>query len=121
MTRKLLLVFLVGILMAGAIVYYKFFSAKTSFAAERKYFYVRTGHANRQAVLDALQSDSILSNTNDFEWLASRMDYWENIKPGRYQIKKGASVFDVAKKLRSGDHRIKRVVWEKWDASHEVF
>jgi UPF0755 protein len=104
MIRKLILLLLLGIVLAAGISYYKFFSPKTGFEADRKYLYIRTNYATKQAVLDSLRSDSILTNTNDFEWLAGKMDYWEKIKPGRYQIKKGASVFEVVKKLRSGDH-----------------
>ncbi|CAN5414251.1 endolytic transglycosylase MltG [soil metagenome] len=103
MIKKILLFLLVAFLLVAGIVYYKFLAPKTNFAGNKKYLYVRTNHATKQAVLDSLVSDSIITNTSDFEWLAGRLDYWQKIKPGRYQISSGASVLDVVRKLRNGD------------------
>jgi UPF0755 protein len=113
MIRKILLFIVVGILLVAGVLYYKFLSPKTNFAAGKKYLYIRTIHATRQAVIDSLVSDSILSNVSDFEWLAAKMNYWEKIKPGRYQIPKGASVLDVLRKLRNGDHNPVNLVINK--------
>ncbi|MES2645242.1 MAG: endolytic transglycosylase MltG [Bacteroidota bacterium] len=104
MIKKIFLVILVAILLVSALTWYKFLSPKTAFAGERKYLYIRTSQATKQAVLDSIATDSILSNPSDFEWLAEKMDYWQRIKPGRYQIKQGESVLDIVRKLRNGSH-----------------
>jgi UPF0755 protein len=102
MGRKILLGIIAIIIVFGAIAAYKFLAPQTGFSGNRKYLYIRTG-ATKQAVLDSIKSDSILKNESDFEFLAKRADYWEHIKPGRYLITKGMSVFKVVRKLRSGD------------------
>lgn len=104
MIRKLILIFIAGILLVAGIGYYKFLSPKTQFSGERKFLYIRTNHATKQAVLDSLVADSMVSNINDFVWLGDRMQYWENIKPGKYLVKKGESIYSIVKKLRTGNH-----------------
>jgi UPF0755 protein len=104
MIKRIFVIILIAILLVSAITWYKFLSSKTNFAGDRKYLYISTKHATKQAVLDSLTTDSILSNPSDFAWLAEKMDYWQKIKPGRYQIKKGESVLDVVRKLRNGSH-----------------
>jgi UPF0755 protein len=37
-----------------------------------------------------------------FAWLAGRMDYWQKIKAGKYEIKKGSSLLDIVRMLRNG-------------------
>lgn len=113
MARKIILFLLAGILLFAGIIYYKFFSSKTDFSGERKFLYIRSDAATRQAVLDSLSGDSIVTNLHDFDWLAGKMGLWEKIKPGKYRIDKGASVFAVAKKLRSGDQVQVRLVINK--------
>lgn len=101
MTRKIILLVLAAIVIFGAIAVYKFFGPQTGFAGNRKYLHIRTD-ATRQAILDSLKADSIVKNTGDFEMLANRVDYWQHIKPGRYLVPKGMSIFRLVKKLRSG-------------------
>ena len=100
--RRIILILLALVVVAGGVAAYKFLAPQTGFDGNRKYLYIRTG-ATKQAVLDSIRRDSILVNPGDFDWLAGRADYWEHIKPGRYLVKKGTSVFKLVKKLRSGD------------------
>ena len=104
MIKKLLLVIVVLAGIVAAVGWYKFRMPKTGFDTGFKFLYIRSNAANKQAVLDSVIGGNIVTSVNDFNWLAARMGYWEKIKPGRYRIKKGESIYDIVKKLRNGDH-----------------
>ena len=92
----LILVVVVGI--AGWI----FLGSATGFSAAREYLYVPTGAATKEAVLDSLEKNKLVTNLTAFSFLANRLGYWETIKPGRYEIKKGSSLVDIVRNLHNG-------------------
>jgi UPF0755 protein len=77
------------------------FGSATSFPDKSKYLYIATGKANKQAILDSIASKKILSNPSLFSFVASQMKVWEKVKPGRYKIGKGQSIFSISKMLRN--------------------
>lgn len=81
-------------------------------APEGKYFYISTG-APFQKVKSDLQEKEILSGTFFFDKIASQVKYDKNVKPGRYEIKKGMSVYSLLKMLKSGKQSPVRLVINK--------
>ncbi|OLY92839.1 UPF0755 protein [Cnuella takakiae] len=79
-----------------------FLGPATAFSDSKKYLYIATPAANEKAVMDSLQKNELLKSEGVFNWLASRMGYWEKVKPGRYEIKKGTSLLSVVRMLRNG-------------------
>lgn len=104
MLKKIFLALLLAAIVISGLIYFKFFTPTPRFNGERKFLYIYSREANKQAVLDALVKDSMVKNIGDFEWLAGKMNYWERIKPGKYRVNKNETVYDLVKKLRSGDH-----------------
>jgi len=94
------ILFIIAILVAG-FAWYTFKVSKTSFASKSKILYIYTNNNTKEAILASLAKDSI-TNTKTFNWLAGYMKLWENIKPGRYKIMDGTSVYDLVKQLRNG-------------------
>ena len=101
MKKILLLVFLIAVLIAG-IAAWLFFGPVTSFDNDKKYIYIRTNAATKKAVLDSLQKNEIIKNQRMFEIVANKMNYWNNIKPGKYEVKKGSSLLSIVRMLRNG-------------------
>lgn len=99
MKRLLLLIFIL-LLIAGGIAAWFVAGPATTFTERKKALYIRSGAANKKAVLDSLQP--IITHNSIFEALADRMDLWKNLKPGKYEIAKGSSVLTVLRKLRNG-------------------
>ena len=94
---------IVLLLVVGALaVWFLFFKSNTQFPGKQKAFYIHSDNYTEAAVLESLEKDSILSNLNSFKLAANRVDYWKNIKPGRYIIKSNMSVIDVLRKLKNG-------------------
>jgi UPF0755 protein len=92
------LVFLVGVGIAAWV----FLGPGTGFSPSKETLYIRSNAATKQAVLDSLNKNNIISNNTAFNWLADRLDYWKSIKPGKYEIKKGSSLVTIIRMLRNG-------------------
>ncbi len=99
MKKILLLVFLIAVVIAG-IAAWLFFGPVTSFDNDKKYIYIRTNAATKKTVLDSLQKNEIIKNQRMFEIVANKMNYWNNIKPGKYEVKKGSSLLSIVRMLR---------------------
>lgn len=81
---------------------WRFFGSATSFNESKKYLYVYTGNANQKAVMQSLKDSGFLKNPGLFEMVAGRLNVWERLRPGKYEIEKGSSLFTLARKLRNG-------------------
>ncbi len=101
MKKTVLIVFGVLILIA-LFTGWRFFGPSAYFKGPLKYLYIPTGNATKEKVLELLETDSMINSTTSFNWLANRMDYWKQIKPGKYKIEPKNSIFDIIRLLRNG-------------------
>lgn len=101
MKRVLWITALIVIVIAG-IAGWIFLGPATDFKQDKRALYIRTDAATKQAVLDSLNKNDIISNESAFNFLADKMDYWDEIKPGKYEIKKGSSLLSIVRMLRRG-------------------
>ena len=74
----------------------------TGFAENVKYLYIPSDSARKDLVLQIIERDSIVGNPTIFSLVANRLDYWKNIKPGKYKIEKGYSALKIARELHNG-------------------
>lgn len=94
----ILLVFVLGALVAAWI----FMGPGTGFNQKTETLYIPSQGATKASVMDSIRLNNLVSNTTAFSFLAGVLDYWEKIRPGRYEIKKGSSVLSIVRKLRNG-------------------
>jgi UPF0755 protein len=69
---------------------------------KQKYLYIRTG-SNFKDLMDTIKTNDILKDTTTFKLSAENMDYIQNIKPGRYRLKKGMNNHHLINMLKSGN------------------
>src|SRR5436305_625918 len=100
--KRLLLIILIALLIGTGITAWIFLGPATDFNEPQKYLYIRGNAASRKAVLDSLEKDHLVTNAKAFDFLASRMNYWKAVKPGRYEIKNGSSLLSMVRMLRNG-------------------
>jgi UPF0755 protein len=100
--KKILLLLLALIILGVAVVSWIFLGSGTAFNDKKKTLYISSHAAIKKAVLDSLNKNSIIKNYFAFEWLANRLNYWKNIKPGKYDIKRGNSLLTIVRLLRNG-------------------
>src|SRR5215203_2285658 len=100
--KKIIGITLVLILVVGVIGGWMVIGPGTGFSGSKEALYIRSGAATRQSVMDSLRTNKIIKNETLFSLLADRLDYWDQIKPGKYEIKKGSSVLNIVRMLRNG-------------------
>src|SRR5215203_1374723 len=100
--KKLLLGLLLFLVIGAGIIAWIFLGSATGFTSSKEVLYIRTSAATKEAVSDSLHKNKIITNRSRFNWLADRMDLWKNLKPGKYEIKKGSSVLNIVRMLRNG-------------------
>lgn len=100
--KRIVLIVVLILLIVAAITAWIFLGPATSFDSSKKALYIRSTAATKEAVLDSLKKNKIISNEAAFNFLANRLNYWKNIKPGKYEIKKGSSLLTIVRMLRNG-------------------
>ena len=102
MWRKIVLSVLFIALLAGVLIGWRFFMSNTNFSEKSKFFYIRTGHANYEEVSRSFSDSNFIKNPSSFNFIAGRLEVWNKLRPGKYEIRKGMSLFQIAKMLRNG-------------------
>jgi len=100
--KRLLVILLIIIIFCAAIAGWILLGPATGFSSQEKSLYIRNNAATKKAVIDSLVKNNIITNETAFEFLANRLNYWKNIKPGKYEIKKGSSLVTIVRMLRNG-------------------
>ena len=80
-----------------AIIYIKFFTSDTNFDKDEIYVQIPSGskYEDVQKIISPF-----IKNMSDFEFIANRRSYPENVKAGRFLIKKGMSAFQLVSAMR---------------------
>jgi len=68
---------------------------------QKKFLYIKS-RSTYQDVKDSLRKNKIISSDFWFDKIASYADYQKNIRPGKYKISAGMSLYQLVKMLRSG-------------------
>ena len=104
--RKIIWAFILVVLVAGGITVWSFYNKV--FAPNVKmdknsssFIYIPTG-SKFVDVMRILEDKGLLKNSASFQWVAEQMKYSQNVKPGKYQIRRGMSNRDLVSLLRSG-------------------
>ena len=95
--NKIIKIIVAVFILFLAIIYIKFFTSNTNFDKEELYVEVPTG-SNYQDVEKIVTP--LVKNMNDFEFIAKRRSYPENVKAGRFLLKKGMSAFQLVAAMR---------------------
>ncbi len=69
---------------------------------ENTVLYIKTG-TNYDDLENEIIDKKIVNNIKAFRWVAKKKKYWENVKPGRYELQKGSTTNEILNKLRSGN------------------
>ena len=95
--NKIVKVLGIVFLIIVAVIYIKFFTSDTKFEKEELYVQVPTG-SNYQDVEKILSP--LVKNMSNFEFIAKLRSYPDNVKPGRFLLKKGMSAFQMVAAMR---------------------
>ena len=101
MKKFILYLFLLAIVAAG-IAAWMFLGSGTAFSEKSRYVVIPEGKTDKASVVKALEDNGIIKSGTAFGVLGSQMNIWEKIKWGKYEVKKGQSLLDIARMLRNG-------------------
>jgi len=99
--KKVILAIAVICFIMGAIAAWLMLGSATAFTENKKYLFVYTGKSDKASVMDFIEKNHLLKNTGAFNFLATKMNVWEKLKPGRYEIKKGENLLNITRMLRN--------------------
>ena len=106
--RKILIaIAILGVVALGIFSYYVYnsiFSSNTAFDSKQKTVYIPTG-ATFQSVTDSLKP--LLKDVESFRMVAQKKGYTQNVRPGRYILKKGMNNNELVNELRVGNKPVK--------------
>ncbi|MBI2731044.1 MAG: endolytic transglycosylase MltG [Sphingobacteriales bacterium] len=112
---------LYSLAVAGIIILFllfKIFGPATS-SPEGKYVYIKTG-SNYEDVKKIITEKHILSSLFVFDPLSKWLKYPGMVKPGRYEITDGMSVFNLVRMLRNGKQSPVRLVINKIRTKEDI-
>lgn len=104
--RKLIIRLLLLLIIAGGIALFLLFTPATTFNSRTKYIYVQQGEDAKTQILKQIDTASIISREGIFTIAANAMGIWKNITPGRFEIKKGESLFNVIRTFQKNRHQL---------------
>jgi UPF0755 protein len=95
--NTILKVLAIVFLLIVIVVFVKFFTSNTNFDKDEIYVQVPTGstYTDVEKILSPY-----VKNMSSFEFIANRRSYPENVKPGRFLLKKGMSAFQLVAAMR---------------------
>lgn len=92
---------------------WRLFGPATAFSNEKYDLYIHTG-MNYEQVVALMEKDTVLKSPYFFTLMAGRMDYRQNVKAGKYEIKKDMSLLSILRMLRNGRQEPVRIVITKF-------
>lgn len=117
-TKKIIRYSLAAIAVAVLYFLFKIFGPATS-APPEKYFYIRTG-SGYEEVKQSLVTQKIISSPFIFEQLSNWLKYKTTVKPGRYEINNGISIFNLVRMLRNGKQSQVRLTINKIRTKEDI-
>ncbi|MFZ9687248.1 MAG: endolytic transglycosylase MltG [Chitinophagaceae bacterium] len=101
-SRVGLIMILILAFIFSAFFYTIFLRPATNFKGEEVVILIPSSKANKSFVKNKIKSSIKPAQYTSFLGLAEWFGYWDHIKPGRYIIKKDASIFSFFRKLNGG-------------------
>lgn len=97
--KKTLKIVLIILLLAGLFAAWKVFGTSVS-VPQDKFLYIKTGSSFNE-MREELVSKNIISSAMWFDWASKAMGF-NKAKAGKYEIKKGMSLFELVRMLKNG-------------------
>jgi UPF0755 protein len=101
MKKKMLLGLVSILFLIVAFAGWELLGPGTAFSANKYSLYIRTG-MNFSQVMDIMEKDTVLKSPRLFKWFASKTDYPQNIKAGKFDLKTGLNLLSILHILRNG-------------------
>jgi len=99
--KKIIGYLIIAAIVFGGIVAWMYVGSTTAFEGNSESFVISAEKNNATDVVALLKEKKIISNGFAFSLLANQFHIWDKLKPGKFEVKKGANLVDIARMLRS--------------------
>jgi len=110
---KKILYFLLLLIIVAGIAAWLALGNGTAFTEKNKFFVIEEGQTDKAAVTAMLEKKYIIKHATAFSVLASAVGTWDKIKPGKYEVKQGESLLDIARMLKNGKQAQSKLIITK--------
>ncbi|TXT31624.1 MAG: hypothetical protein FD136_1459 [Chitinophagaceae bacterium] len=114
-----LIVFVVLMIAMGAVAWL-FLGDATSFTEKSKQVVIVKDETNKSAVLAAFDKAGILKFNSLLGLAGAPINLWDNMKPGKYEIRKGQSIIQIVRMLKNGRFAQVKLVLNKVRTKEEL-
>jgi len=111
--KKILGISAIIIILIVLVAAWLVFGPATKFSNNTRYLYVRDGSSAQEQIMNELDTGNIIRSTGIFNIVARQAKAWNRITPGRFEIKKGESIFSLVRTLRNNHQSPVRLVINK--------
>ncbi len=101
----------VSIVAVAIIFAWLIFASATIFETKNKYLYIKNDGDIKEQVQEQLSA--IIGGRTVFNFVALQAGVWDRLKPGRFEIKKGESIYDIVRTLRNNTQSPVKLVINK--------
>jgi UPF0755 protein len=99
--KKFFLGIVLVLLVVCAFLGWRVLGPGTAFSGDTYYLYIRTGMTYEQ-VLNVLEKDTVLRSPGMFDLVAGRMHYPQDVRAGKYEIRKDMGLLSIVRMLHNG-------------------
>ncbi len=100
--KKFGTILIVVLLVAGTVTAWSIFSSITNFSGAQKSFTVDQSIVKKGAVIGYLSKEGLITNSMGLQLLSMVLPNWDLVRPGKYQLKKGQTAWQIARMLKNG-------------------
>ena len=98
---KIVSIILLVLIIAGSIIACLAFGTGTGFTEKSRSFIILENKTDKKSVLAVMEKNSILSHNFAFSILSTQLGIWKKIKSGKYEIRKGQSIWSIIRILKN--------------------
>ncbi|MFY8005370.1 MAG: endolytic transglycosylase MltG [Chitinophagaceae bacterium] len=95
------------------VIAYLIFGSATSFPEKKKYLLITSSADAKRQVLQQLKEKELINQVFLFELVANNWQVWEKLRPGKFVVNNGESIFSLARKLRNNRQEEVKLVINK--------
>jgi len=118
-TKSAVAIIILAAILATAVYFYQKINAPKVQLPEDGFLYVPTG-TNYEELVAVLEDQKFISDKASFEWIAKQKNLPNNVRPGRYEVKRNMSIKSLVSMLRNGEQKPLNVVINKFRLKEEL-
>ncbi|MBV9961839.1 MAG: endolytic transglycosylase MltG [Parafilimonas sp.] len=111
--KKIIISIVIIIIVIAGVSLYIVFAPATKFSNDTRYLYVRDNASVQEQILLQLDTGNLIRSVKMFNILAKQTKAFSHVTPGRFEIKKEESIFNIVRTLRNNHQTPVRLVINK--------